>query len=149
MASSSSITPEHENIDGEQGDILVMKWGLFNLCGFVGMKFGSSPNGGTSGVGRTLGTQASLLRQRTFGHDVHIPKGRAHFKQCKVSLDSLFNSTKLCIVYFLHHVFCKVFYCWLTPNLLMVHAIDIYFDLFVTTMFETPNPLYKGNWLVE
>jgi hypothetical protein len=101
MTSSSSITSEHENIDGKQDNILVMRGTLSNLCAFVGMKFGSSPNGGTSGVGRTSSTQSSLLRQRTFGRDVHIPKGKAHLKQCKVSLDPLFNSTELCIIYFL------------------------------------------------
>jgi hypothetical protein len=87
MASSFGITPEHENINGKQNDILVMKGTLSNLYGFVGMKFGSSPNGGTSGVERTLGTQVSLLRQKTFSHDIHIPRGRAHLKQCKVNLD--------------------------------------------------------------
>jgi hypothetical protein len=101
MVSSSSITLEHENIGGKQDSILVMRSSLSNLCGFVGMKFGNSPNGGKSGVGRTSRTQSSLLHQRTFGRDVHIPRGKARLKQCKVNLDPLFNSTKLCIIYFL------------------------------------------------
>jgi hypothetical protein len=101
MASSFGITPEHENINGEQNDILVMKGTLSNLYGFVGMKSRSSPNGGISGVGRTSSTKVSLLRQKTFSHDIHIPRGRAHLKQCKVNLDPLFNSTERCIMYFL------------------------------------------------
>jgi hypothetical protein len=42
------------------------------------MKYGSSLNDDTSGIGRTSCTQASLLCQKTFGHDVHIPRGKAH-----------------------------------------------------------------------
>ncbi len=61
MVSSSNITLEHENIDGEQNDILVMRRNLYNLNRFVGMKCESSPNGAISGVGRTSCTQVSLL----------------------------------------------------------------------------------------
>jgi hypothetical protein len=62
-ASYSSITFEHENINGKKDDLLVMRRSLSNLCGSMGMRFRSSPNGGTNGVGKKLGTQVSLLRQ--------------------------------------------------------------------------------------
>jgi hypothetical protein len=54
MVSSFNITLEHENIDGEQDDILDMRRNLYNLNIFVGMRSGSSPNGATSGVGGVI-----------------------------------------------------------------------------------------------
>jgi hypothetical protein len=61
MVSSSNITLEHEKIDGEQDDILIMRRNLVNLNRFVGMRSRSSPNGAMSGIGMTSCTQVSLL----------------------------------------------------------------------------------------
>ncbi len=47
---------EHENINGKQHDLFVMIGSLSNLCGSMGRRSKSSPSGGTSGVGRRLGT---------------------------------------------------------------------------------------------
>jgi hypothetical protein len=55
VASYSNITFEHENINGKQHDLLVMRGSLSNLCEHMGMRSRSSPSGGTSGVGSRLG----------------------------------------------------------------------------------------------
>jgi hypothetical protein len=34
----------------------------------------------------------------------------------------------------------------LFSNLFLVHAIDTYFDFFVTIKFKIPNSLYRGKW---
>jgi hypothetical protein len=97
MASYSNITFEHGNINGKQDDFLVMRGSLSNLCGSMGMRSRSSPNGGTSGVGRRLGTQASLLCQSSPLVVMSTFLGEGHIQQCKVNLDPFFNSTEPCI----------------------------------------------------
>jgi hypothetical protein len=45
--------------------------------------------------------------------------------------------------------FARFFIVNLFLDLLLVYAIDIYFDFFVTTKFKIPNPLYMGKWPIE
>jgi hypothetical protein len=90
---------EHENIDGEQDDILDMRKNLYNLNIFMGMRFGSSPNGATSGVGHHAHKFHCCVKKHLVVMSTFPKEG--FIQQCKMNLDPLFNSIELCIMCFL------------------------------------------------